>query len=180
MTNDSHFIRKPNDEEYRITSLVIGYFVIRHSENDPMILLIDNYDSFAHNLARYLQRLGQQVEVVRNDAINVAGVLRLAPQAIVFSPGPCTPDEAGCSLDVVRQLHTEIPMLGICLGHQTIAAALGAKIVRATTAMHGRTSVIEHRGTELFEGISSTFTVCRYHSLVVDLTRRVANNRHLF
>lgn len=133
-----------------------------------MILLIDNYDSFAHNLARYFQRLGQQVEVARNDAVDVAAIRQLAPQALVLSPGPCTPHEAGNTLDIVCQLHAELPMLGICLGHQTIAAALGAKIVRATTPMHGRTSVVEHDGTELFEGIPSSFTVCRYHSLVVD------------
>ena len=133
-----------------------------------MILLIDNYDSFAHNLARYFERLGQTVKVVRNDAVDVAAIRRLSPQAIVLSPGPCTPDEAGCTLDVVRQLHTELPMLGICLGHQAIASALGAKIVRAKSPMHGRTSVVEHRRTKLFETIPSSFTVCRYHSLVVD------------
>ncbi len=133
-----------------------------------MILLIDNYDSFAHNLARYFERLGQAVKVVRNDAVDVAGIRQLAPQAIVLSPGPCTPDEAGCSLDVVRQLHAELPLLGICLGHQTIAAALGANIVRANTPMHGRTSTVEHQKTDLFEGIPSSFTVCRYHSLTVD------------
>ena len=133
-----------------------------------MILLIDNYDSFAHNLARYFMRLGQEVKVVRNDSVDVAAIRQLAPQAIVLSPGPCTPDEAGCSLDVVRQLHTELSILGICLGHQTIAAALGAKIVRANIPMHGRTSVVEHSKTELFEGIPTSFTVCRYHSLVVD------------
>jgi len=133
-----------------------------------LLLLIDNYDSFAHNLARYFQRLGQQVEVARNDAVDVDSIRQLAPQAIVLSPGPCTPEEAGNTLDIVRQLHSELPMLGICLGHQTIAAALGAKIVRATTPMHGRTSVVEHHGTEMFEDIPSSFTVCRYHSLVVD------------
>jgi len=133
-----------------------------------MILLIDNYDSFAHNLARYFERLGQQVQVVRNDGIDVAAVGRLAPQAIILSPGPCTPNEAGNSLEIVRRFHTELPMLGICLGHQTLAAALGAKIIRAITPMHGRTSTIEHQKTALFEGIPSTFTVCRYHSLVVD------------
>ncbi len=133
-----------------------------------MILLIDNYDSFAHNLARYFMRLGQDVKVVRNDAVDIATIRQLSPQAIVLSPGPCTPDEAGCSLEVVRQLHTELPILGICLGHQTIAAALGAKIVRANTPMHGRTSIIKHRKTELFEGVPDSFTVCRYHSLVVD------------
>ncbi len=133
-----------------------------------MILLIDNYDSFAHNLARYLRRLGQSVEVVRNDAIDVAAVHRLNPQAIVLSPGPCTPDEAGCTLEIVRELHTQLPILGICLGHQTIAAALGAKIVQASTPMHGRTSGVEHDESELFRGIPPKFTVCRYHSLVVD------------
>jgi len=133
-----------------------------------MILLIDNYDSFAHNLARYFQRLGQQVEVARNDAVDVKAIRRLAPQAIVLSPGPCTPNEAGCSLDVVKQLHTEIPMLGICLGHQAIAAALGAQIIRANTPMHGRTSEIQHNQTDLFEGLPSPLTVCRYHSLIVD------------
>lgn len=133
-----------------------------------MILLLDNYDSFAHNLARYLRRLGQTVEVVRNDAIDVAGVRQLAPQAIVISPGPCTPTEAGNSLEIVRQLHTDFPMLGICLGHQTIAAALGATIIRAEQPMHGRTSPIEHDSTGLFANLPTPLTVCRYHSLVVD------------
>ncbi len=133
-----------------------------------MILLIDNYDSFAHNLARYLRLLGQEVLVKRNDAVDVAAVRQLAPQAIVLSPGPCTPHEAGCSLDVVRQLHAEIPILGICLGHQTIAAALGARIVRANEPMHGRTSVVGHDGSALFAGVPASLTVCRYHSLVVD------------
>jgi len=133
-----------------------------------MILLIDNYDSFAHNLARYLRRLGQDVEVVRNDAVDVAAIGRLGPQAIVLSPGPCTPDEAGCSLDVVRELHTELPMLGICLGHQVIAQSLGAKIVRANTPMHGRTSRVAHDQSELFTGVPNPLSVCRYHSLVVD------------
>lgn len=135
-----------------------------------MILLIDNYDSFAHNLARYFRRLDQEVNVVRNDAIDVHGVEQLAPKAIVFSPGPCTPTEAGCSLDIARLLHSKLPMLGICLGHQTIAAALGASIVRANTPMHGRTSVIEHVGSSLFADVPTPLTVCRYHSLVVDPT----------
>lgn len=133
-----------------------------------MILLIDNYDSFAHNLARYLRRLGQEVVVVRNDAIDVDVIRDLAPAAIVLSPGPCTPTEAGCSLEVVRQLHAEIPLLGICLGHQTIAAALGAKIVRAATPMHGRTSIVQHDRSELFASVPNRFQVCRYHSLAVD------------
>lgn len=133
-----------------------------------MILLIDNYDSFAHNLARYLRKLEQEVLVARNDEIDVAAVRQLAPRAVVLSPGPCTPNEAGCSLELVRQLHHEIPMLGICLGHQTIAAALGANILRATEPMHGRTSTVEHDGSELFADVPKQFTVCRYHSLIVD------------
>ncbi|MEM8944062.1 MAG: aminodeoxychorismate/anthranilate synthase component II [Planctomycetota bacterium] len=135
-----------------------------------MILLIDNYDSFAHNLARYLRRLGQEVTIKRNDAVDVPAIRALAPQAIVLSPGPCTPNEAGCSLEAVRELHTTTPLLGICLGHQTIAAALGASVVRAKAPMHGRTSLINHDGTGLFEGLPNRLTVCRYHSLVVDRT----------
>ena len=133
-----------------------------------MILLIDNYDSFVHNLARYLRRLGQETLVVRNDAIDVAGVRALNPAAIVLSPGPCTPSEAGCSLDVVRELHKHFPMLGVCLGHQTIGQALGAKIVRAPQPMHGRTSEVVHGGESLFAGLSSPFIACRYHSLVIE------------
>ncbi len=132
-----------------------------------MILLIDNYDSFVHNLARYFQRLGQETIVVRNDAIHVDSIRRMAPQAIILSPGPCTPNEAGNSLDIVRSLHTEYPMLGICLGHQTIAAAMGATIVRAESPMHGRTSEVKHDQSQLFDNIPSPFQVCRYHSLVV-------------
>lgn len=133
-----------------------------------MILLIDNYDSFAHNLARYLRRLDQDVKVVRSDAIEISAIRQLAPQAIVLSPGPCTPNEAGCSLEVVRQFHTKLPILGICLGHQAIAAALGAQIVRAKTPMHGRTSRVRHDRSALFDAVPSPLTVCRYHSLVVD------------
>lgn len=135
-----------------------------------MILLIDNYDSFVHNLARYLRRLGQEAAVVRNDAIDVAGVQALQPAAIVLSPGPCTPDQAGCSLEIVRQLHTQFPILGVCLGHQTIAQALGGKIVRAPEPMHGRTSPVLHRQSPLFRGVPNPMTACRYHSLVVDAT----------
>jgi anthranilate synthase/aminodeoxychorismate synthase-like glutamine amidotransferase len=133
-----------------------------------MILLIDNYDSFAHNLARYFRRLGQTTRVVRNDAIDAAEVRRAGPQAVVLSPGPCTPQEAGCSLEIVRELHTELPILGICLGHQAIAAALGAKIVRAQQPMHGRTSLVEHFGGPLFQDLPSPLVACRYHSLVVE------------
>jgi anthranilate synthase/aminodeoxychorismate synthase-like glutamine amidotransferase len=133
-----------------------------------MILLIDNYDSFVHNQARYLRRLGVETHVVRNDAISVADIRKLRPQAIVISPGPCTPTEAGCSLEVVRQLGSEIPILGVCLGHQAIGQALGGSIVRAATPMHGRSSAIQHGGEGLFKNLPSPLTVGRYHSLVID------------
>ncbi|NLY03216.1 MAG: aminodeoxychorismate/anthranilate synthase component II [Rhodopirellula sp.] len=133
-----------------------------------MILLIDNYDSFAFNLARYFRRLGQEVHVVRNTAVDAAAVRRLRPSAVVLSPGPCTPREAGCSLAVVRELHRELPILGVCLGHQTIAEALGGRIVRAPVPMHGRTSPIFHDGRGLFEHLPDPLVACRYHSLVVE------------
>jgi anthranilate synthase/aminodeoxychorismate synthase-like glutamine amidotransferase len=133
-----------------------------------MILLIDNYDSFVHNLARYLRRLGQATEVVRNDAIDIAGVRDRRPDAFVLSPGPRTPNQAGCSLAVVREFWPNIPILGVCLGHQTIAAAFGGRIIRAAEPMHGRTSLVLHDGTGLFAGLPNPLTVCRYHSLVVD------------
>src|SRR4051812_25503051 len=119
-----------------------------------MILLIDNYDSFVHNLERYLRQLGQETLVVRNDSISPAEVRRRSPAAIVLSPGPCTPSEAGCSLDLVRQTAGHFPILGVCLGHQTIAAALGGQIVRAGEPMHGRTSLIEHSGSGIFDGLA--------------------------
>jgi anthranilate synthase component II len=133
-----------------------------------VLLLLDNYDSFVHNLARYFERLGQETLVVRNDAIDAAGIVRLAPQAIVLSPGPCSPSEAGCSLDVVEQLYRDIPILGICLGHQTIGMALGGLVVRATEPVHGRTSPIVHQGRGVFAGLPSPLIACRYHSLVVE------------
>jgi len=133
-----------------------------------MILLIDNYDSFAHNLARYLERLEQRVKVVRNDAIDASEARALRPAGIVFSPGPCTPHEAGASLEIVRTLHTEIPMLGVCLGHQVIAEALGGRIAAAPTPIHGRTSAINHNRRGVFAGLPSPLNVARYHSLVVD------------
>lgn len=133
-----------------------------------MLLLIDNYDSFVHNLARYFRRLGEETLVVRNDQIDAAGVRRLAPAAVVLSPGPCTPAEAGCSLELVRQLQRDLPLLGVCLGHQTIAAALGGRVIRAYEPRHGRTSLVEHDGAGLFGGVPSPLRVCRYHSLVVD------------
>jgi anthranilate synthase/aminodeoxychorismate synthase-like glutamine amidotransferase len=133
-----------------------------------MILLVDNYDSFVHNLARYLERLGQETRVARNDAMDVAEIRRMAPHAIVLSPGPCTPSEAGCSLDAVREFTGEIPILGVCLGHQTIAAALGGRVVRAEEPVHGRASQVRHGGEGVFAGLPSPLTVGRYHSLVVE------------
>ncbi|HEX7448233.1 MAG TPA: aminodeoxychorismate/anthranilate synthase component II [Pirellulales bacterium] len=132
-----------------------------------MILLIDNYDSFVHNLARYFQRLGHETRVVRNDAIDVPGVRALRPAAVVLSPGPCAPERAGCSVDLVRALHTELPMLGVCLGHQAIAAALGGRVVRAREPVHGRASEVFHEGQGIFAGLPNPLRACRYHSLVV-------------
>ncbi|HZL88332.1 MAG TPA: aminodeoxychorismate/anthranilate synthase component II [Pirellulaceae bacterium] len=132
-----------------------------------MILLIDNYDSFVYNLARYFARLGQDTRVVRNDAVDASAVRRLQPQAMVVSPGPCTPREAGCSIDVVRQLSGEIPILGVCLGHQAIGAAFGGQVVRAREPMHGRASAVVHCGSGIFAGLPPRLRVGRYHSLVV-------------
>lgn len=134
----------------------------------PMILLIDNYDSFVYNLARYLQRLGQTTRVVRNTAIDVDGVARLRPAALVLSPGPCAPRQAGCSLELVRRLHESLPILGVCLGHQVIAEALGGRVVRAGEPVHGRASLVYHDGRGVFAGLPSPISACRYHSLVVD------------
>ena len=133
-----------------------------------MILLIDNYDSFVHNLARYFVELGGETLVVRNDAVTVDDVRRLAPSAIVISPGPCTPNEAGVSLALIRDLGSTIPILGVCLGHQAIAVALGGKVMRADEPVHGRTSWIQHDGSRLFQGLSAPLRVTRYHSLIVD------------
>ncbi len=133
-----------------------------------MLLLLDNYDSFVFNLARYFQRLGQITRVERSDAIDAGGVRDLRPSAIVLSPGPCTPREAGCSLAVVRELHAEIPILGVCLGHQAIGAALGGQVARAPEPVHGRASEIVHDNSPLFAGVPSPTRVCRYHSLVLN------------
>ena len=133
-----------------------------------MILLIDNYDSFVYNLARYFERLGQTTHVVRNDEIDAAGVQMLAPEAIVISPGPCTPNEAGNSVEIIQRFADAVPMLGVCLGHQAIAAALGGSIVVADTAMHGRTSEVFHDGRGVFQGAPNPMIACRYHSLAVE------------
>jgi para-aminobenzoate synthetase component II len=132
-----------------------------------MLLLIDNYDSFVHNLARYFERLGQETIVVRNDAIDAERVRQIMPEAVVLSPGPCTPREAGASLEIVRELYTTVPMLGVCLGHQVIAQVLGGSVVRAAAPVHGRASRIRHDGSGLFAGVPSPLMVGRYHSLVV-------------
>ncbi|MDZ4821801.1 MAG: aminodeoxychorismate/anthranilate synthase component II [Planctomycetota bacterium] len=131
-----------------------------------MILLIDNYDSFVHNLARYFQRLGQETVVVRNDAIDVAAVRNLRPTALVLSPGPCAPLQAGCSIELVQELHGELAILGVCLGHQVIVEALGGAIVRAAEPMHGRVSQVFHSQQGLFAGIPNPMVACRYHSLL--------------
>jgi anthranilate synthase/aminodeoxychorismate synthase-like glutamine amidotransferase len=132
-----------------------------------MILLLDNYDSFAHNLGRYLHLAGwDDVRIVRNDRISLAEIKAAAPRAIVISPGPCTPDEAGICLDAVQHFGAEIPVLGVCLGHQVIAQAYGADIIRSAP-MHGRSSTITHDGTELFAGLPNPMAVGRYHSLIL-------------
>jgi anthranilate synthase/aminodeoxychorismate synthase-like glutamine amidotransferase len=133
-----------------------------------MIVLIDNYDSFVFNLARYFERLGQHTHVVRNDAMTASEIAAVGPQAIVISPGPCTPSEAGCSIPVIREFAEQIPILGICLGHQAIAAAFGARIVRAAEPVHGRTSQVYHIGQNIFAGLPSPLVACRYHSLIVE------------
>ncbi|MSR57032.1 MAG: aminodeoxychorismate/anthranilate synthase component II [Planctomycetaceae bacterium] len=133
-----------------------------------MILLIDNYDSFVYNLARYFEELGCEALVVRNDAVSVAEVAAMQPAAIVVSPGPCTPSEAGISLELIRELGPRVPLLGVCLGHQAIAQALGGLVIRAPEPVHGRTSLITHHGKRLFSGLPHPLQATRYHSLIVD------------
>jgi len=132
-----------------------------------MILLIDNFDSFVYNLARYFEELGQDCEVVRNDSISIEGIRERSPDALVLSPGPRAPQDAGICVDAVRELRSELPILGICLGHQAIAAAYGARITRVEPC-HGKSSEIHHDGEGLFEGLPDSFPAGRYHSLAVD------------
>lgn len=133
-----------------------------------MLLLIDNYDSFTWNLYQYFCELGAEVVVKRNDDIGLADIATLAPQKIVISPGPCTPTEAGISLDVIRRYAGQLPILGVCLGHQAIGQAFGAQIVRARQVMHGKTSAIRHNGSGVFNGLNNPLTVTRYHSLLIE------------
>ena len=132
-----------------------------------MILVIDNYDSFTYNLVQYLGELGAEMRVVRNDAVSVDEVAAMRPERIVISPGPGTPDDAGMSLDVIRRFGASTPILGVCLGHQSIGQAYGATVARARTQMHGKTSAIRHENAGVFAGLSNPFTATRYHSLVV-------------
>src|ERR1051325_6619715 len=133
-----------------------------------MIVLIDNYDSFAFNLVHYLGTLGAKVVVHRNDKISVREVIAALPQAIVLSPGPCTPNEAGICLDLIRQASPQIPILGVCLGHQAIGQAFGGEVVRAPVPVHGKLSEMRHQGASVFRGINGPFKATRYHSLVVE------------
>jgi anthranilate synthase/aminodeoxychorismate synthase-like glutamine amidotransferase len=132
-----------------------------------MILLLDNYDSFVHNLARYVRELGEEAVVVRNDAVSVDDVVTMAPSHVIVSPGPCSPAEAGISTELVRRLGATTPILGVCLGHQCIGAAYGGDVVRAGHPMHGRASPVLHDGTGVFEGLPSPLLAARYHSLVI-------------
>jgi anthranilate synthase component II len=133
-----------------------------------MILVIDNYDSFTFNLVHFLGDIGARCEVFRNDAITVEAVLARAPEALVLSPGPCTPDEAGICLDLVAAAAGKVPILGVCLGHQAIGQAFAARVVRAPAPMHGKVSRIFHAGTDILAGVPSPFSATRYHSLIVD------------
>lgn len=133
-----------------------------------MLLMIDNYDSFTFNLVQYLQMLGAEVKVVRNDAMSVEQIAALKPSHIVVSPGPKTPNEAGVSLEVIRQLGPSIPVFGVCLGHQSIGQVYGGDVIRASTIMHGKTSPIRHEGKGVFAGLPDRYEATRYHSLVVD------------
>lgn len=133
-----------------------------------MLLMIDNYDSFTYNLVQYLGELGADVQVVRNDQISLEEIDRLRPDKLVISPGPCTPNEAGISVAAIQQLTGRLPILGVCLGHQSIGQAYGGRVIHAGSIMHGKTSEIYHKGTDVFAGLTNPFTATRYHSLVID------------
>ena len=133
-----------------------------------MLLLIDNYDSFTYNLAQYLGQMGQKLEVRRNDQVTLEEIERMKPERIVISPGPCTPKEAGVSVPLIQRFAGQIPILGVCLGHQAIGAAFGGKVIRAPVVMHGKTSEIHHDGRTIFQGLPQNFRATRYHSLIVE------------
>lgn len=133
-----------------------------------MLLMIDNYDSFTYNLVQYLGELGAAVRVVRNDELSLAEVMALAPERIVISPGPCTPNEAGISVPLIQAMAGRVPILGVCLGHQSIGQAFGGQIVKAPRVMHGKTSAVYHQGVGVFRGLANPFEATRYHSLVID------------
>ena len=132
-----------------------------------MVFVLDNYDSFTYNLVQYIGELGAEVEVRRNDQITVAEIERMRPERIVISPGPCTPQDAGISIELIRHFAGKVPLLGVCLGHQAIGAAFGGQVVRAKNLMHGKTSQVEHDGKTIFRGLKSPMTATRYHSLIV-------------
>jgi len=132
-----------------------------------VVFVLDNYDSFTYNLVQYVGELGAKVEVRRNNEVTVEEIVALSPQRIVVSPGPCTPQEAGISIELIRHFAGKVPVLGVCLGHQAIGAAFGGEVVRAKNLMHGKTSQVEHDGKTIFRGLSSPMTATRYHSLIV-------------
>ena len=132
-----------------------------------MILLIDNYDSFTYNLVHYVEELGHNVQVYRNDKISLKKIAKLNPKKIIISPGPCTPNEAGICLDLVKRFYDKMPILGVCLGHQSIGQAFGAKIIKAGKIMHGKTSKVSNLGSKIFKGLPASFEATRYHSLVI-------------
>jgi anthranilate synthase/aminodeoxychorismate synthase-like glutamine amidotransferase len=133
-----------------------------------MLLMIDNYDSFTYNLVQYLGELGEDIRVFRNDKISIKEIEEMEPERIVISPGPCTPKEAGISVEVIRRFAGRLPILGVCLGHQSIGAAFGGEIIRAPKLMHGKTSLIHHDGKTIFEGLPNPFEATRYHSLLIN------------
>ena len=132
-----------------------------------MILLIDNYDSFTYNLVHYVEELGHNVQVYRNDKISLKKIAKLNPKKIIISPGPCTPNEAGICLDLVKRFYDKMPILGVCLGHQSIGQAFGAKVIKASKIMHGKTSKVSNLGSKIFKGLPTSFEATRYHSLVI-------------
>jgi anthranilate synthase/aminodeoxychorismate synthase-like glutamine amidotransferase len=138
-----------------------------HSYNRAVIFILDNYDSFTYNLVQYLGELGAEVEVRRNDEVTIEEIEAMHPERIVVSPGPCTPQDAGISIELIRHFAGKTPLLGVCLGHQAIGAAFGGEVIRARNLMHGKTSQVEHDGRTIFKGLSSPMTATRYHSLIV-------------